>query len=126
MEKKKEEIKNDICRILTKIGAIKFGTFKLTTGKISPYYIDLRTIPSFPTFFQKVCDVYLNIIKDEIGSEKFDRIAGIPTAGVPFASIIAYRMKKPLFYIRKHVKLHGRERKVEGILKNRAIITSKS
>mgnify|MGYP005667336357 CR=1 FL=1 len=46
----------------------------------------------------------------------FDRIAGIPTAGIPFASTIAYLMNKPFIYIRQAKKLHGRERRVEGLL----------
>ncbi|NIM98830.1 MAG: orotate phosphoribosyltransferase, partial [candidate division Zixibacteria bacterium] len=46
----------------------------------------------------------------------FDRIAGIPTAGIPFASIIAYHLNKPFLYIRQRTRLHGRERRIEGLL----------
>ncbi len=45
-----------------------------------------------------------------------DRIAGIPIAGIPFASQVAYNLKKPFLYVRKGIKLHGRERRVEGVL----------
>jgi orotate phosphoribosyltransferase len=115
-EKTSEAIKVEICRILNKIGALQFGAFKLTSGKISPYYIDLRIVPSFPDAFQKVCDFYVDFIKDEIGVKNFERIAGIPVAGIPFASLIAYNLKKPFLYIRKGVRLHGRQRRIEGIL----------
>lgn len=111
-----EEIKTELCRVLHKIGALKFGVFKLTSGRTSPYYIDLRIVPSFPDAFQRVCDVYVNLIKKELGKEGFDRIAGIPTAGIPFASLIAYQLGKPFLYIRQHVRLHGRERRIEGII----------
>jgi orotate phosphoribosyltransferase len=111
-----EKEKADLCRVLNKIGAIKFGTFKLTSGKTSPYYIDLRIVPSFPDAFRKVCDVYIKLIDMELGKEAFDRIAGIPTAGIPFASFIAYQLEKPFLYIRQKAKLHGRERRIEGIL----------
>lgn len=118
MQKKKsrETIKVEICKILNKIGALKFGAFKLTSGKISPYYIDLRIIPSFPDAFQKICNLQAAFIKEEIGLKSFDRIAGIPIAGIPFASLIAYNLKKPFLYIRKGVRLHGRKRRIEGIL----------
>lgn len=118
MQKKKsrETVKVEICKILNKIGALKFGAFKLTSGKISPYYIDLRIIPSFPDAFQRVCNLQAAFIKEEIGVKSFDRIAGIPIAGIPFASLIAYKLKKPFLYIRKGVRLHGRKKRIEGIL----------
>jgi len=115
-KKSRETVKVEICKILNKIGALKFGAFKLTSGKISPYYIDLRIIPSFPDAFQKICDLQAAFIKEEIGVKNFDRIAGIPIAGIPFASLIAYNLKKPFLYIRKGVRLHGRKRRIEGIL----------
>lgn len=114
--KSRETVKVEICKILNKIGALKFGAFKLTSGKISPYYIDLRIIPSFPDVFQKICNLQASFIEKEIGVKSFDRIAGIPIAGIPFASLIAYNLKKPFLYIRKGVRLHGRKRRVEGIL----------
>lgn len=108
--------KSEICKILNRIGALQFGTFKLTSGKISPYYIDLRVVPSFPDAFERVCDFYTDFIKKEIGVKNFDRIAGVPVAGIPFASLIAYNSKKPFLYIRRGVRLHGRQRRVEGVL----------
>ena len=112
----REKMKVELCKILNRIGALQFGTFKLTTGKISPYYVDLRVVPSFPDAFQKVCSYYVEFIKDEIGEKNFERIAGIPIAGIPFASIVAYNFKKPFIYIRKGVRLHGRQRRIEGII----------
>jgi orotate phosphoribosyltransferase len=112
----KENMKAELCRILNKIGALKFGAFKLTSGKVSPYYIDLRIVPSFPDAFQKICDMYVKLIKDDIGVNNLDGIAGIPTAGIPLASLTAYHLKKPFLYIRPTERLHGRERLVEGIL----------
>jgi len=111
-----EKEKTELSRILHKIGAIKFGTFKLTSGRTSPYYIDLRIVPSFPDAFQRVCDMYVRLIETELGAQSFDRVAGIPTAGIPFASLVAYRMKKPFLYIRPRARLHGRERRIEGMI----------
>lgn len=111
-----EGLKTEFCKILNKIGAIEFGIFKLTSGKISPYYIDLRTVPSFPDAFQKICSLYVKLIEDEIGKENFERIAGVPTAGISFASVVAYHLKKPFLYVRKEEKPHGRQRRVEGVL----------
>lgn len=115
-EKSREAIKVEICKILNKIGALKFGVFKLTSGKISPYYIDMRIVPSFPDAFREIRDFYVDFIKEEIGVQNFERVAGIPVAGIPFASLIAYNLKKPFLYIRKGVRLHGRQRRIEGVL----------
>jgi len=111
-----EAKKVEMAKILHKIDALKFGVFKLTSGKVSPYYIDLRIVPSFPDAFQQICDFYGESIISQIGLKNFDRIAGIPIAGIPFASQIAYNLKKPFLYVRKGVRLHGRQRRVEGIL----------
>jgi orotate phosphoribosyltransferase len=116
IKKNDETIKVEICKILNKIGALQFGAFKLSSGRISPYYIDLRIVPSFPDAFQKICNFYTDFIKREVNSKNFERIAGIPVAGIPFASIIAYNLKEPFLYIRKGVRLHGRQRRIEGIL----------
>ncbi len=108
--------KDQMANILFKLDAVKFGVFKLSSGKASPYYIDLRVIPSFPDAFRQICDFYAEYITSQIGLTNFDRIAGVPLAGIPFASQIAYNLKKPFLYVRKGVKRHGRERRVEGIL----------
>jgi len=115
-EKEREAMKTDLCKVLHRIGAIEFGTFRLTSGRVSPYYIDLRIVPSFPDAFQRICNLYVKLVESEVGAKNFERIAGIPTAGIPFASLVAYHLKKPLLYIRPRVRLHGRERRIEGIL----------
>lgn len=109
-------MKIEICKILNRIGALKFGAFKLTSGKMSPYYIDLRIVPSFPDAFQKICEFYAAFIKNEVGIDNLERVAGIPIAGIPFAALIAYNLKKPFLYIRRGVRLHGRERRIEGVI----------
>ena len=108
--------KAEMASILLKIDALKFGVFKLTSGKASPYYVDLRVVPSFPDAFTRICDFYAQAITSQIGLKTFDRIAGVPIAGIPFASQIAYNLKKPFLYIRKGLRRHGRQRRVEGIL----------
>ena len=108
--------KERMANILVKSDAIKFGVYKLTSGKASPYYIDLRIIPSFPDAFREICNFYSEYITDRIGIKKFDRIAAIPLAGIPFASQVAYNLKKPFLYMRKGIRMHGRKRRVEGIL----------
>jgi len=114
--KNTEAEKVELAKILHNIDALNFGLFKLTSGKVSPYYIDLRIVPSFPDAFRKICDFYGEAITSQVGLKNFDRIAGVPIAGIPFASQIAYNLRKPFLYVRKGARLHGRQRRVEGIL----------
>ena len=116
IEKASQDKKNKMANILFKIDAIKFGVFKLSSGKASPYYIDLRVIPSFPDAFREICDFYAEYITNQIGVKNFDRMAGVPLTGIIFASQVAYNLKKPFVYVRKGVRLRGRERRVEGVL----------
>ena len=116
IDKVVQDKKDKVANILFKIDAIKFGVFKLSSGKASPYYVDLRVIPSFPDAFREICDFYAEYITNQIGVKNFDRMAGVPLTGIIFASQVAYNLKKPFVYVRKGVRLRGRERRVEGVL----------
>lgn len=107
----------ELARLMLKTGAVKFGVFTLTSGRLSPYYVDLRVIPSYPSALRRVVDMYQRVVEEDVGLDVVDRVAGVPTAGMPFASIIAYNNMKPFLYVRKEVKPHGRERRIEGVLK---------
>jgi len=110
------DLEAELSRILVKTGATKFGLFKLSSGKLSPYYIDLRMIPGDPKALETVIEIYETMARSKIGVTSFDRIAGVPTAGVPYASILAYTLSKPFLYVRRETKAHGGERRVEGQL----------
>jgi len=113
-ENVKDELKVRACEILVETRAISFGDFILTSGKKSPFYIDMRIIPSFPKLFDEVCDMYVKMIRSEV--VEIDRIAGVPTAGLPFATLVSHKLGLPLIYVRKEKKAHGKGRMVEGIL----------
>jgi uridine monophosphate synthetase len=56
------------------------------------------------------------IVLNEIGTDKIDKILGVPTAGVPFATVVSQKLGIPLIYYRQARKEHGVRKKVEGIL----------
>jgi len=102
--------------LLIKNNAIKFGDYILASGKKSPYYIDLRLTISSPTTMDWIANSLTRIVLNEIGTGKIDKILGVPTAGVPFATVVSQKLGIPLIYYRQARKEHGVRKKVEGIL----------
>jgi orotate phosphoribosyltransferase len=102
--------------LLIKNNAIKFGDYILASGKKSPYYIDLRQTMSSPITMDWIANAFTRIILNEIGRDKIDKILGVPTAGVPFATVVSQKLSLPLIYYRQARKEHGVRKKVEGTL----------
>jgi orotate phosphoribosyltransferase len=102
--------------LLIKNNAVKFGDYILTSGKKSPYYIDLRQTISSPITMDWIANSLTRIVVNEIGITRIDKILGVPTAGVPFATVISQKLGIPLIYYRQARKEHGVRKKVEGIL----------
>lgn len=108
------EFVKEFATFLYQNGAIKFGNFKLSSGKDSPYYIDLRIVPSFPHQFRKMIKTLQSSISEKIGLDSFDCIASVPTSGLVIASALAIETVKPLIYIRQKPKDYGTENVIEG------------
>ena len=108
LHKKKEFIKK-----LNEIKAIKFGKFTLKSGLISPFYIDLRNLVSYPDLMDLISDLLIKKLKDL----EFDVITGIPYTALPFASVVAQKINKPLIYKRKENKAYGTKKNVIGNFK---------
>jgi orotate phosphoribosyltransferase len=102
--------------LLIKNSAIKFGDYILASGKKSPYYIDLRQTISSPITMDWIGNALTRIVINEIGKDKIDKILGVPTAGVPFATVVSQKLAIPLIYYRQARKEHGVRKKIEGIL----------
>ena len=109
------DYKNTIAKILIDIGSVKFSfkdPFTLTSGKKSPVYVDCRKIISFVEERNLVLDYAINYIKNN--NIDFDILAGGETAGIPYSSFLAEKMKKPMIYIRKKPKGFGNDQQIEG------------
>jgi len=116
-DERRFELIKELGRVLVKTGALQFGTFTLTSGKMSSYYIDLRIVPSLPEVFKRITDAFVEALKNMVGLEKIDAIGGIPTAGLTYATAVAYNLEKPLLYVRKEPREHGTQKRVEGLLR---------
>ena len=110
-------------KILIDIGAINFSLvapFRLSSGFLSPSYIDCRKIIAYPLAFKSITDMMIDTIKSDMVSQSPNYIIGGETAGIPFGAAIAEKMGLPLSYVRKKAKDYGKNKLIEGdILKDR-------
>ncbi len=111
------ELSRNTAKILIEIGAINFSLvtpFKLSSGFLSPSYIDCRKIIAYPSAFKSITDMMIDTIKSNMDSPPPDYIIGGETAGIPFAAVIAEKMGLPLSYVRKKAKEYGKNKLIEG------------
>ena len=117
------ERSRNTAKILIDIGAINFSMatpFRLSSGFLSPSYIDCRKIIAYPSAFKSITDMMIDTIKSDMDSRSPDYIIGGETAGIPFGAVIAEKMGLPLSYVRKKAKDYGKNKLIEGdILKDR-------
>lgn len=95
---------------LHRIGCVKFGEFTLKSGQKSPVYVDLRGLVSHPSVLRLAGEALVGVLN---GLE-FDRIAGLPYAGLPLAVSASLAGDLPMLYARKEAKEYGTKRLIEG------------
>jgi uridine monophosphate synthetase len=105
-----DKIKTTLADALLEAGCIKFGEFTLKSGLISPIYIDLRRIITYPNLLAQIGQAYLPLIRDL----QFDRLAGLPYAAIPIATAVSLAGDYPMIYPRKEVKAYGTKAEIEG------------
>jgi uridine monophosphate synthetase len=95
-------------------GCLKFGSFKIKSGAISPYYIDLACLLSTP---KELCAI-VNVAADKIGkimeSTKIDKLASIELKGALILPSIACKLNLPCTVVRKEEKAYGVTGRIAG------------
>ena len=98
---------------LFRIGAFRTGEFTLKSGKLSPFYIDLRRISADSRILSLTGRAYAELLN---GIDA-DHVAGIPVAALPLATAAVIATGRSLIYPRLEQKAHGSGARVEGIWK---------
>jgi orotate phosphoribosyltransferase len=113
----RDQIAHKAAKIFLDTKSVLFNAnepFKYVSGNIGPVYVDCRRLISFPTEREKMISFAAEVLREEVGENNIDIIAGAETAGIPYASFISALMGKPMIYVRKKAKGHGRLGQIEG------------
>ena len=106
----------EVAKRLLQIKAIKLSPqnpFTWASGILSPIYCDNRIVLSHPEARTFVKNAFAECAQK---FPKFDKIAGVATAGIPHGALLADAMHMPFIYVRDKPKAHGRQNQIEGEL----------
>ncbi|HVB97205.1 MAG TPA: orotate phosphoribosyltransferase [Chloroflexota bacterium] len=112
MEERRLQLLNEI-----KQHAINFGTFVLSSGQTSHYYLDCRRVTLSPFGLWLTANAFL----DAFEGTEIDAVGGMSVAADPITAGIvleSWHRGRPLrgCVVRKEAKGHGMQRQVEGPL----------
>jgi orotate phosphoribosyltransferase len=97
-----------LARLLLDSGAVKFGSFTLTSGKQSDFYIDVKRAWTNPQYLATMA----TLLADRVGT--VDRLAGMELGAVPLVVATALRSGHSYVIIRKAAREHGTRQRYEG------------
>ncbi|MCH9015712.1 MAG: orotate phosphoribosyltransferase [Gemmatimonadetes bacterium] len=100
---------------LLKDFAYRRGTFKLSSGGESDYYIDAKTVTQHPRGMELIAESILEILQ----RYNVQAVGGPILGAVPIATAVAMLSGQrgsplPAFFVRKDPKTHGLHKLIEG------------
>lgn len=102
-----------VAKTLVKAGGFLAWSDKTDEGVLQPFVLDLTTILSHPPVFLRVASNLLQVVRKKAGLKSFEFVAGVPLAGIPYASFLCVKTCKPMLLVRER----GGGKLVEGPLK---------
>ena len=103
---------------IIKAKSLLLGEFKLVSGAISNYYLDMKPTMFDPEGAHLVAELVCDLIADE---RDVEAIGGLELGAVPIIVAVCARSwhGRPVagFVVRKEIKDHGTEQKIDGNFK---------
>ncbi len=107
-------ITDKVANALYSSGCVKFGVFKIKSGAISPYYIDLARLLSSPEQLCVVAEVAAEQVRQIMVSDRIDKLASIELKGALIVPSIACKVNLPCVVVRKEEKAYGVTGRIAG------------
>ena len=105
-------------------GCLKFGTFRIKSGALSPYYIDLARLLASPEDLCSIVGIATKEIERIMITDKVDKLASIELKGALILPSIACSVGLPCIVVRKEEKAYGVTSRIAGaeIIKGESIL----
>ena len=110
-----DEQAREVSAILLDKEAVIINTekpFVFSSGILSPIYCDLRLLCAYPLERERIAKLLADRILET--EPEADVVAGVATAGIPWAAWVSSLTGKSMAYVRDQAKGHGRGQQVEG------------
>jgi len=108
------DVVSRVANALYSSGCLKFGSFRIKSGALSPYYIDLSCLLSSPKELRSVAEVVADEIRKIMAFDKIDKLASIELKGALILPSIACQVNLPCVVVRKEGKAYGVTGRIAG------------
>lgn len=105
---------NKVAGALFRSGCLKFGTFRIKSGALSPYYIDLARLLAAPKELCSIAEIAADAIGQIMVSDEIDKLASIELKGALILPSIACKVDLPCVVMRKEDKAYGVTGRIAG------------
>lgn len=109
------KIKKSVIRTALDLGAVQLrpeDPFTWASGYRMPIYNDNRLLLSVPSLRRDIARAMGMLLEDIAAHPTL--VAGVATAGIPWATTLADSLELPLVYVRSQAKGHGMQNTIEG------------
>jgi orotate phosphoribosyltransferase len=118
------QLRDELHGLLTR-HAVRHGTFTLTSGEVSDFYVDCRVVTTMPRAMRAIGALMLRELADR---PDLRGVGGLAIGADPIAAAVAFASldpalngaggrearELPMFMVRKEPKGHGMGKQVEG------------
>lgn len=110
------EKRERLLAIIRRKSVLQGREFRLTSGRLSNFFIDLKKTMFDPEGASLLADLlFARIVNTDA-----DYIGGMEAGGIPIVATLTLRSwpEKPIkgFFVRKEIKGHGTDQQIEGLL----------